>query len=155
MSELEENIAMKKCPYCAEEIREDSSVCEHCGRNLVDSSTSVQNRKPAKKRKSNATKIILILILLIITIWIYTQVGFYTVQPIGSLPEGVTLIVFRAGEEPFFNSPDAMCLLIQNSVSLLCRGAALAKAPVDRIILRLPYMKWAYLASTGGREFER
>ena len=143
------------CPYCAEEIREDSSDCEHCGRSLTAQSTSVQVRKSKKKRKSPAIKILLILILVIVAICLFTQIGFYTVQPIGSLPDGVTLIVFRAGEEPFFNSPDAMCLKIQDGVSLLCRGAALANAPADRIIIRLPYMKWAYLASTGGKEFSQ
>ena len=71
------------------------------------------------------------------------------------LPDGVTLVVWRAGHEPFFNSPDAMCLLIQQGVSLLCRLAALSKAPHDRIVLRLPYNESAYLLSTGGRTFDR
>jgi len=30
----------------------------------------------------------------------------------------------------------------------------MGKAPTERILLRLPYMRWAYLASTGGRDFE-
>lgn len=81
--------------------------------------------------------------------------GFYTVQPIGALPGGVTLIVWRASGEPLFNSPDAVCLKLQEGVSLLCRGLAMAQAPVDRIILRLPYMDWAYLMSTGGQVFDR
>ncbi len=84
-----------------------------------------------------------------------SRLGFYTVQPIGALPEGVTTIVWRASGEPFFNSPDALCLRVQGGVSLLCRGLALEQAPTDRIILRLPYMEWAYLRSTGGRTFER
>jgi hypothetical protein len=83
-----------------------------------------------------------------------SPVGVYTVQPIGALPEGVTLIVWRAGQEPFFNSPDAMCLKIQGYVNLLCRGVALGEAPADRIIMRLPYIEWAYLMSTGGQTFE-
>ena len=38
---------------------------------------------------------------------------------------------------------------------LLCRGMAMGQAPVDRIILRLPYMEWAYLLSTGGQKFDQ
>lgn len=86
---------------------------------------------------------------------LYTQVGFYSIQPIGALPEGGTVLVWRRGSEPFFNSPDGTCLRVQEGVSLLCRMVALGQAPVDRIILRLPYQHWAYLASTGGQEFDR
>jgi hypothetical protein len=85
----------------------------------------------------------------------YLFCGFYTVQPIGALPEGGTAIVWRAGDEPFFNSPDALCLERMGSVSLLCRGMAMTQAPTDRIILRLPYQDWAYSASTGGQSFNR
>jgi hypothetical protein len=85
----------------------------------------------------------------------YILCGFYTVQPIGALPEGSTAIVWRATGEPFFNSPDALCLERMGGVSLLCRGMAMAQAPTDRIILRLPYQGWAYSASTGGQNFDR
>ena len=85
----------------------------------------------------------------------YLFCGFYTIQPIGALPEGATAIVWRASGEPFFNSPDALCMEQLGGVSLFCRGMAMAHAPTDRIVLRLPYQGWAYSASTGGKEFER
>jgi hypothetical protein len=85
----------------------------------------------------------------------YTFCGFYSIQPIGALPDGSTAIVWRASGEPFFNSPDALCLERMGGVSLLCRGLAMSQAPVDRIILRTPYQKWAYNLSTGGQEFDR
>jgi len=100
-------------------------------------------------------KLFLGIVFLVILVILFIKVGFYTVQPIGSIPEGVTLLVWRAGGEPTFNSPDAVCLKIQDGVSLLCRGMALAQAPIDRIIVRLPYMHWAYLRSTGGLAFDR
>jgi hypothetical protein len=86
---------------------------------------------------------------------LYLITGFYTVQPIGALPLGGTVVVWRAQGEPFFNSADALCLKIQGGVSLLCRGLAFQRAPVDRIIMRLRYQRWAYLLSTEGQEFER
>jgi hypothetical protein len=99
--------------------------------------------------------LILVVLVVVVALIVVSQMGFYTVQPIGTLPQGVTLLVWRASGEPFFNSPDAVCLKVQGNVSLLCRGLALGKAPVDRIILRLPYMEWAYLNSTGGKKFDR
>jgi hypothetical protein len=85
----------------------------------------------------------------------YFFCGFYSVQPIGALPDGKTVIVWRASGEPFFKSADALCLERMASVSLLCRGMAMGQAPTDRIIMRLPYQHWAYTASTGGQEFDR
>jgi len=105
--------------------------------------------------KRNWLKTIAIIIVFAIILVVALKVGFYTIQPIGALPEGKTLIVWRSSGEPFLNSPDAMCMKRVGEVSLLCRGVALAAAPVDRIILRLPYMEWAYLLSTGGKRFER
>lgn len=85
----------------------------------------------------------------------YAFCGLYTVQPIGALPDGVTIVVWRDSGEPFFNSPDALCLERTGGVSLLCRGMAIGQGPTDRIIMRLPYQEWAYSASTGGKAFDR
>jgi len=89
--------------------------------------------------------------LIVVGIW---RTGLYSIQPIGAISQGVTLWVWRQGDEPFFNSPDATCLRRVGYVSLFCRAAAAASAPRDRIIARLPYISWAYLQSTGGKTFE-
>lgn len=85
----------------------------------------------------------------------YSFCGFYTVQPIGAVPDGATAIVWRDSGEPFFNSADALCLERTGGVSLMCRGMAMGQAPTDRIIMRLPYLEFAYSMSTGGKEFDR
>jgi hypothetical protein len=95
----------------------------------------------------------IVLVALGIAFWVFC--GFYSVQPIGAAPEGMTAIVWRSEGEPFFNSADGLCLERVGGVSLICRAMALSQAPTDRIILRLPYQKWAYHASTGGSEFDR
>ena len=97
-------------------------------------------------------KKILISILIALSI---LNFGFYTIQPIGAIPTGATALVWRKGKEPFFNSPDAMCLLAQNSVSLMCRMVALSNAPHDRIVFRLPYQDWTYKLSVNGAEFAK
>jgi hypothetical protein len=103
------------------------------------------------KRRSG---LVAFLVLVALAVFVYMTMGVYTIQPIGALPEGRTILVWRGSNEPFFNSADATCLRIQNEVSLMCRLIALGKAPTDRIILRLPYMEWTYKMSTGGKTFE-
>lgn len=97
------------------------------------------------------------LIGLMILVWIIVRPGVFTVQPIGAIPEGITVIYrSRNPEMPFFSSPDGLCLEIQGSVTLLCRATALGAVDeiAERIMFRLPYSHWAYLRSTGGMEFE-
>jgi hypothetical protein len=106
-------------------------------------------------RRTNRRTIILLLIVAVVLVVLYTQVGFYTVQPIGTIPNGVTLLIWRHSDEPFFNSPDGTCLRLMNGVSLLCRAQAMQLAPADRIILRLGYWDFAYLQSTNGARFDR
>jgi hypothetical protein len=146
----------RACPYCAEQIDLATTVCRYCDRDVTKSPVPltdavISEAKPKRDRFRTIAMIAFAVLALVVAL----KVGFYTVQPIGALPEGKTLIIWRDSGEPFFNSPDAVCLQRQGGVSLLCRGLAFAQAPVDRIILRLPYMKWAYLLSTGGRQFER
>jgi hypothetical protein len=108
----------------------------------------------ASKRKRNWA--ILIVIVIVVVLWMIIRPGVFTIQPIGALPEGITFIYHsRNPEMPFFSSPDGLCLEMQGSVTLLCRGAALSALEElsDRIILRLSYSHWAYLRSTGGLEF--
>jgi hypothetical protein len=106
---------------------------------------------------SSDKKILLtIFIVFIVGLGIFsTQVGFYSVQPIGALPDGTTWLVWRAKSEPFFNSPDRVCLDRLGSVSLFSRAIALGQAPKDRIIIRLSYWEYAYKKSVGGTESDR
>lgn len=105
-----------------------------------------------KKKKSKAW----LWIILILMIIFYFVFGFITIQPIGAIPDGVTLLVVRAGTQlKFFDSPDALCMRTEGGVSLLCRMAALnAVAENSTIVLRLPYIESFYRASTGGVTFE-
>lgn len=84
--------------------------------------------------------------------------GVYTIQPLGAFPEGVTFLYHSRGPGmPLFSSPDGLCLQTMGSVSLLCRGIAVAgsRPLIDRLLLKLPYSELAYLASTGGQMFDR
>jgi hypothetical protein len=95
-----------------------------------------------------------IVLALLITI-AYTQLTIFVVQPIGAAPEGRTLIISRLNKTDFVDSADAMCARIQDGVSLLCRGAAIAAVAENaKIYMRLPYSRTLYLISTGGKTYE-
>ena len=47
-----------------------------------------------------------------------------------------------------------MCLRLNNGVSLICRLIVIG-AVKDSIIFRLPYLEFAYLASTDGKTFSK
>jgi hypothetical protein len=109
------------------------------------------------------TRNILLTAMLTLTItvgatWWIVRPGVFTMQPIGALPEGITVIYHsRSPNMPVFASADGLCLKLQGSVSLLCRLTAMAGvAPItERILLRLPYSQTAYLLSTDGKTFDR
>jgi hypothetical protein len=87
----------------------------------------------------------------------YFLTALFVIQPIGAVPDGVTLWVWRGEKMRFFDSADGVCLRTTGSVSLLCRMAALGAVASgrDRIIARLPYSERIYLWSTDGQVFER
>jgi hypothetical protein len=89
--------------------------------------------------------------------WWIISPGVFTVQPIGAAPEGLTFLYYGRGPDmPLFASPDGLCLKLDRGVSIWCRATAIAGvAPLtERIIVRLPYSRFAYLLSTGGHEFD-
>lgn len=111
---------------------------------------------PTTKKRWTGCVSLVALGVVLLGLWILFRPGVFTVQPIGALPDGITLIYHsRNPEMPFFSSPDGLCLEIQGSVSLLCRAAGIGAVEElsDRILIRLPYMRFAYLQSTGGAEF--
>lgn len=90
------------------------------------------------------------------SIFAVKKITVFSVQPIGSIPDGISIIMWKKGDEPFFNSPDAICLKIQGGVSLLCRGMALNKYfEEENVIFRMKYKEDFYLRSTGGRRYDR
>lgn len=78
----------------------------------------------------------------------------FVVQPIGAVPDGVTLVLMGRRSQ-FVESADGICLRSTGQVTLLCRMAAFAKVgQEDKILIRLPYSKTLYLWSTNGQSFE-
>lgn len=113
--------------------------------------------KHSRKTRKGLYVVVGILVVIVLA-WLLIRPGVFVIQPIGAIPEGVTLIYRSRGSEmPFFSSPDGLCLQIQGGVSLLCRMAALSAVEeiTDRVIVRLPYNHWVYLRSTGGLEFDQ
>jgi len=85
-----------------------------------------------------------------------SQVTIFVIQPIGALPEGKTLIISRMSNTKFIDSADAICERTQGGVSLICRIGAMGGALKNaQIYARLPYMRWLYEISTGGKKYDR
>lgn len=69
----------------------------------------------------------------------------FVIQPIGAVPDGVTLIIFGAPGLNFVDSPDAVCMRVQGGVNLLCRGAVMAGVVKNSTLLvRLPFWQPLY-----------
>ena len=85
------------------------------------------------------------------------QITVFVVQPIGTVPEGRTAILWRRSSIlRFVDSADAICLREHGGVSLLCRGMTLAGVVENNpILLRLPYSDTLYAWTTGGQRFDR
>lgn len=121
----------------------------------VEMNTEINQPEKARKKGCGIAPLVALVVLAGLA-WIAIRPGVFTIQPIGALPEGVTVIYHsRNPEMPFFSSPDGLCLELQGSVTLLCRAAAISALDElnDRILIRLPYSHRAYLRSTGGLEF--
>jgi len=90
---------------------------------------------------------------------IYLTTGFFVIQPIGALPEGVTIWYWRLGTNlPFIGSADGILLEKVGSVSIFGRAAALSKLSeflIKRKIVVFSYSETLYLISTGGVTFEK
>jgi hypothetical protein len=97
-----------------------------------------------------------VLFLGLVSALFYTQFTLFVVQPIGAIPEGRTVLVFRGKGMKFVDSADGICLRVQDSVNLICRMMTMAAVvEKNKILVRMPYSKTLYLISTGGQEFDR
>ena len=99
---------------------------------------------------------ILIASLVVAVATVTTQMTFFVVQPIGALPKGITLVIWRPNTMKLIDSADAWCDRQVGSVSLICRAAILANvAKQEEILIRLPYSETLYLWSTDGLTYSR
>ena len=100
---------------------------------------------------------ILILIILVVLFRIFC--GIFVIQPIGAIPEGITIVYWRIDLNiPFVSSADGLLEESGSGVSLLGRSIMLAgitKPVLDREIFRFGYSETLYLWSTGGKIYEK
>ncbi len=97
------------------------------------------------------------LLLMILGGWIVLSPGVFTIPPTEGWLDGVTIIyVDKPSNVPFFSSPDFFCLEQTGGVSYSCRHQVIQGSSdlIRRELVRIPYVQWAYVQSTGGTLFE-
>jgi|SRR6056297_224080 len=109
-------------------------------------------------QKTSKIPIILLGLAVILLVLFFTT-GFFVIQPIGAIPDGVTIWYFRAGLNlGFIESADGILLDSSGEVSLFGRAAMIGKVVElidDKTIAKLLYSNTMYRISTGGIEFEQ
>ncbi len=107
------------------------------------------------KRRMRTGLLIVVIILLMIRLF----TGLIVIQPLGLVPDGMTIWYLRSGLDlPFISSPDGFSLERTGSVSLISRALSittLLTAIEGKEIVRLPYSKLLYSISTGGKTFSK
>lgn len=76
------------------------------------------------------------------------------VMPPGLLNEGVTLVIPTNNNLKFIESADSICARQPGGVNPVCRTVATAAVPTGDPYLRLPYMDFLYMISTGFKRYE-
>ena len=118
----------------------------------VPNSTESDHRPISKKRNW----LLLLLGIFVLGLVVYTQFTVFVVQPIGAVPDGATVVIWRSSKLNFIDSADAVCARVSGGVSLLCRGVVLASvAKSNQVLLHLPYSETLYLVSTNGSTYEK
>lgn len=101
-------------------------------------------------------KLIILISTIIILIVAYSQITLFVVQPIGAVPTGKTLVILRLNKTNFIDSADAMCVRETGSLNLMCRGMMMsAVLNKSKILIKLPYSRFLYEISTGGKEYTK
>lgn len=104
--------------------------------------------------------IIIILIVISLPIILFRIFcGIYVTQPIGMIPDGMTIVYWRNGTDlPFISSADGILQKSGKGVSILNRIMTIGEVSgkiKEKVIFRMKYSEKLYLISTDGKRFER
>ncbi len=100
-----------------------------------------------------------VLVLIVLGLVFRTFFGIFIIQPMGAIPEGVSIVYKRTGINlPFISSADGVLEKSGQGVSLLGRGIVIAKLSepiIKNEVFRFSYSEKLYLISTNGKKYEK
>ncbi|HBR4177518.1 TPA: hypothetical protein MYM04_004033 [Klebsiella pneumoniae] len=113
----------------------------------------MSEQKSVEKRKVKAGWLVALGLVVVLPVVAATKLSIFVVAPIGAIPEGKTVIMWKSGQVDmnFIESPEGMCLSKRSFSAWCSLGAMNVAVAGNKILLRLPYSATLYNASVRNR----
>ncbi|HBW9904203.1 TPA: hypothetical protein MFX83_15505 [Klebsiella pneumoniae] len=113
----------------------------------------MSEQKSVEKRKVKAGWWVALGLAVALPVVAATKLSIFVVAPIGAMPEGKTVIMWKSGQVDmnFIESPEGMCLSKRSFSGWCSLGAMNIAVTGNKILMRLPYSATLYNASVRNR----
>lgn len=89
----------------------------------------------------------------IIVLFLFLNIGFYTVKSSEDYPDGKTFVIIKGFNEPTFFSPEGYCMEKGYKIDKDCTDLAQAYFTKRPVLFKFPYWESAYNNSIPARNF--